>query len=454
MADDHPPPYLYLPPGKQSFVPFSAEAPPPIPEGATRVVSIADTHNEHEAVSLPWGHLLIHAGDILTESGQRYCKRDEHKNVISVDEKGPKLFRKFAKWLGKQPHPHKVIIGGNHDLVIQNLTPEVVRSILDEFSPSPKTAIYLEHEEATVGGIVIFGSPFAHWGGRNDAYMSVESPFSPSPLSDPTHIVITHSPCILPKHSGIRENSDVIGAMNDAGTKLCVGGHCHWAHGLYFSENGNIPTIVASVCDSKWLRYKELKKGPSGKRGDTRDRTYGGYNLRFPIIVTDLMIPGGPPSKDDTFQIGLLSDPLRDSLSSLTRSGNDIPSPHHPSSLPALLFFGPETDPGAVVRLVPKFSENFVVFHFDDVEEAVEEVEKGDVMWVACVAKLGSKGNLGRDVMKAMRKKYSNAFIVLHSSTAGRKEETRKRVSEYVGGIDLFVAHSNEDVMLDALKEL
>lgn len=52
-------------------------------------------------------------------------------------------------------------------------------------------------------------------------------------ITKDTHIVITHSPPILPKTSGLRENRDLIKEMVKSGTKLSVSGHCHWAHGVY-----------------------------------------------------------------------------------------------------------------------------------------------------------------------------------------------------------------------------
>ncbi|KAK0744884.1 Metallo-dependent phosphatase-like protein [Apiosordaria backusii] len=62
-----------------------------------RVVCVSDTHN-HRPV-LPPGDILIHAGD-LTENG-------------SFDEVQAGL-----GWLSSQPHPHKILIAGNHDVLL------------------------------------------------------------------------------------------------------------------------------------------------------------------------------------------------------------------------------------------------------------------------------------------------------------------------------------------------
>src|SRR3546814_799299 len=55
----------------------------------------ADTHNKHGSVELPEGDVLIHAGDFTT-SGK----------LSQVED--------FVAWFSSQPHPHKILIAGNH----------------------------------------------------------------------------------------------------------------------------------------------------------------------------------------------------------------------------------------------------------------------------------------------------------------------------------------------------
>ncbi len=55
-----------------------------------RLVCISDTHNQHDALQLPGGDVLIHAGD-FTGMGR----------VQEVEA--------FAKWFGAQSHPHKIV---------------------------------------------------------------------------------------------------------------------------------------------------------------------------------------------------------------------------------------------------------------------------------------------------------------------------------------------------------
>lgn len=64
---------------------------------AVSVVCVSDTHNSQ--CDLPAGDVLIHAGD-LTQSGSR----EELQTALN--------------WLQRQPHPVKIVIAGNHDLLL------------------------------------------------------------------------------------------------------------------------------------------------------------------------------------------------------------------------------------------------------------------------------------------------------------------------------------------------
>lgn len=64
---------------------------------AVSVVCVSDTHNSQPEV--PPGDILIHAGD-LTQSGTF------------------KELQAALDWLKRQPHPHKLVVAGNHDLLL------------------------------------------------------------------------------------------------------------------------------------------------------------------------------------------------------------------------------------------------------------------------------------------------------------------------------------------------
>merc|ERR1719367_338238 len=64
-----------------------------------RVVCLSDTHSltSHMKRPIPNGDIFIHAGD-FTRCGSM------------------KEVREFNTWLAKLPHPHKIVIAGNHEL--------------------------------------------------------------------------------------------------------------------------------------------------------------------------------------------------------------------------------------------------------------------------------------------------------------------------------------------------
>lgn len=57
----------------------------------------------------------------MTESGLRHIRQRTPNMPSAVKESGRVLVERFLKWLGEQPHPHKVFIGGNHDWVLEGL---------------------------------------------------------------------------------------------------------------------------------------------------------------------------------------------------------------------------------------------------------------------------------------------------------------------------------------------
>jgi len=65
------------------------------------ITVIGDTHGCHRQLDLQPNEMLIHTGDV-TAYGL------EHE------------FLDFLDWMEAQPFKHKVFVGGNHDLYLQN----------------------------------------------------------------------------------------------------------------------------------------------------------------------------------------------------------------------------------------------------------------------------------------------------------------------------------------------
>jgi len=76
---------------------------PPAPYASTdsvRFVLISDTHNRHTKLpELPAGDVLVHCGDFTN-----------HGSLGEVHQ--------FAKWMAEQPHKTKIVVPGNHDMIL------------------------------------------------------------------------------------------------------------------------------------------------------------------------------------------------------------------------------------------------------------------------------------------------------------------------------------------------
>lgn len=98
-----------------------------------RLVLLSDTHGCHERLSVPEGDILVHTGD-FTNNGKELA------------------VRAFARWFAAQPHPHKVVIAGNHDYCL-DLDKALGRQVF-------QGASYLLDSEVVVEGLRIYGAPW------------------------------------------------------------------------------------------------------------------------------------------------------------------------------------------------------------------------------------------------------------------------------------------------------
>ena len=148
------------------------------------VVCISDTHNSQP--KLPEGDILIHAGD-LTQSG-------------SSTE-----LRASITWLRAQSHPIKIVVAGNHDLLLDasrddssSTTKSTAAS--DRESIDWGDVIYLENKETTVTcsngrTLRIYGSPFSpRHGNWAFQYPRARDIWSSIRIPEGVDILITHAP--------------------------------------------------------------------------------------------------------------------------------------------------------------------------------------------------------------------------------------------------------------------
>lgn len=198
-----------------------------------RIVCLSDTHTLHDAVHVPEGDVLVHAGD--------FSSRGNKKEIEA-----------FAKWFRGHAHPHKVIVAGNHDFLCER-DPARAREILGDVT-------YLDTEGAEIEGLRFWGSPWQPWF-FDWAFNLARGPelaqhwaLAPSDVD----VLVTHSPpmgcldlTVGGEHVGC---ADLAAALPRIRPKLHVFGHIHEAAGTVVHDGGSI-TVNASNCD---VRYRPV----------------------------------------------------------------------------------------------------------------------------------------------------------------------------------------------------
>ncbi|VTS06404.1 metallophosphatase domain-containing protein [Tuwongella immobilis] len=135
-----------------------------------RVVLLSDTHGKHDQLIVPEGDVLLHAGDLSS-----YGRMGE--------------IHAFDHWLASLPHPHKIIIAGNHDFSFERQSDVARRAI--------RHATYLQDEAITIRGYKIWGSPWQPWffdWAFNLERNSEDLRLAWAAIPDDTDILITHGP--------------------------------------------------------------------------------------------------------------------------------------------------------------------------------------------------------------------------------------------------------------------
>lgn len=134
-----------------------------------RLVAVSDTHLEYPKMKIPDGDVFVHAGDIGCH-----------------DASG---LRMFDQWLGKLPHKHKLVIGGNHDNFLAQQPYYLIQTLF-------LSARYLENGLKVIDGIKFWGSPitptFMNWSFMSDRGDNIKRYWDKIP--DDTDVLITHGP--------------------------------------------------------------------------------------------------------------------------------------------------------------------------------------------------------------------------------------------------------------------
>lgn len=138
-----------------------------------RIWTISDTHEEHEGLTIPKDiDMVIHAGD------------EANNRVPEINEGACYL---FMDWFNDLDIEYKIFVPGNHSTAF-------AKGLIDmKLFPTIKALV---HEEVTIEGIKIFGSPYTPTFGYGWAYNKARHKMHKawSVIPDDTNILVTHGP--------------------------------------------------------------------------------------------------------------------------------------------------------------------------------------------------------------------------------------------------------------------
>lgn len=221
-----------------------------------KLVCISDTHNQHDFLELPEGDVLIHSGD-WTGTGTT-------QQVI-----------KFIRWFASQPHPHKVLVAGNHDITLDLPFYQVNHHRFHKKKPHDAHHIksyvlreegihYLEDSSVTIDGVKFYGSPitptFCNWAFNVDRGLPIRAVWSGIP--EDTDVLITHGPPYgigdeIPGEGKVGCH-DLLKRVREVKPKVHVFGHIHEGYGVYEHE-GTTFINPSSCCGSYQLTNKPIE---------------------------------------------------------------------------------------------------------------------------------------------------------------------------------------------------
>lgn len=188
----------------------------------SRIVTLSDTHNAVPA-NIPAGDVLVHCGD-FTNHGR------EHEVVA------------FLEWFAAQPHKHKLVVPGNHEVGFD--TPAGFIKAKALFAEA--NVELLIDEARVIDGVKFYGTPYCngdravmwkwafyveHDQARADMWQNIP---------DDTDVLLTHAPPrgILDKymnqHLGCPELAKRVSVVKPI---LHVFGHIHSAHGRHWNAH-------------------------------------------------------------------------------------------------------------------------------------------------------------------------------------------------------------------------
>jgi Icc-related predicted phosphoesterase len=180
-----------------------------------RLVCMSDLHHIPHDFPVPDGDVLIIAGDVCG-----------YGRLSELEE--------FDQFLAGLPHPHKLLIAGNHDWPYARVSQKEARGLV-------KNAVYLQDSGIEIDGLKFWGSPwqpwFLNWAFNLPRGLQLAEIWAKIPAD--IDVLITHTPPygILDKVEGDNVGcEDLAKALKRIKPKVHVFGHIHQGYGMVEQE--------------------------------------------------------------------------------------------------------------------------------------------------------------------------------------------------------------------------
>lgn len=197
----------------------------------TKIITISDTHNQHEEIYIEDCDILIHSGDASTHGTE--------SELVN-----------FFEWFKAQPAKHKIFVPGNHDIWLENNTICDVKILIGE--------------SININGIHIYGAPWrarpkrvtsedrVRFDGFSVLYTKIESYWDRIP--NELDILITHVPPLgyLDRAEKSRRGCELLAnRILNIKTKYHLFGHIHSGYGVYRLDDRIL--INSALCNENDL---------------------------------------------------------------------------------------------------------------------------------------------------------------------------------------------------------
>jgi predicted phosphodiesterase len=234
---------------------------PARPADRTRLVVVSDTHGLHGLLTIPPCDVLVHCGDLMCED-RGIRARDGGAAALA-------RLRSIGEWLGAQPCADAVVIGGNHDAILEDLGAAAVQAALSAgaaraptHTRAPARVRYLCDEAAEVRALRLWATPLNAANSAASQNTAFQPPYGTPddgahakvraalavPAGSRVAVLVSHGPPRGALCGGVGLES-LRALVARERPRLHLFGHQHLAYGVAYEPRLGTTFVNAASCD-------------------------------------------------------------------------------------------------------------------------------------------------------------------------------------------------------------